>query len=205
MQAHQLKPSPGARHAKRRVGRGNAGGTGTYSGKGLKGQKARAGNKPRRFFEGGQTRMMKRLPHRRGFTNPFRVEYQPINLTDLRKFEAGTDVTPELLKERRILRSLRQPVKVLGTGEIDRALTVTAPRFSASAKTKIEAAGGTVVETAPRVIKDPATSKKKYGKKKKQQEAAADAPSAAKEDAPASEAVGDEAAADDTAAEEVEE
>ena len=128
MQAHQLKPSAGARHVKRRVGRGNAGGTGTYSGRGLKGQKARAGNKPRRFFEGGQTRMMKRLPHRRGFTNFFRIEYQPINLADLRKFEAGSEVTPELLKERRILRSLRQPVKVLGTGEIDRALTVTAPR-----------------------------------------------------------------------------
>ena len=204
MQAHQLKPSPGARHAKRRVGRGNAGGTGTYSGKGLKGQKARAGNKPRRFFEGGQTRMMKRLPHRRGFTNPFRVEFQPINLTDLRKFEAGTDVTPELLKERRILRSLRQPVKVLGTGEIDRALTVTAPRFSASAKAKIEAAGGTVVETAPRVIKDPATSKKKYGKKKKQQEPKAEAP-AAKENAPAAEAAGDESVADEPAADEAEE
>jgi len=190
MQAHQLKPSPGARHAKRRVGRGNAGGTGTYSGKGLKGQKARAGNKPRRFFEGGQTRMMKRLPHRRGFTNPFRVEYQPINLADLRKFEAGSEVTPELLKERRILRSLRQPVKVLGTGEIDRALTVTAPRFSASAKTKIEAAGGTVIETAPRVIKDPATSKKKYGKKK-HQEPKAEAPAAATEEAPAPEAAGE--------------
>jgi large subunit ribosomal protein L15 len=199
MQAHQLKPSPGARHAKRRVGRGNAGGTGTYSGKGLKGQKARAGNKPRRFFEGGQTRMMKRLPHRRGFTNLFRVEYQAINLADLRKFEAGSEVTPELLKERRILRSLRQPVKVLGTGEIDRALTVTAPRFSASAKTKIEAAGGTVIETAPRVIKDPATSKKKYGKKKQQQEPTGEAPSTAKEKGSAAEAEGEEPAAEEAA------
>lgn len=183
MQAHQLKPSPGARHAKRRVGRGNAGGTGTYSGKGLKGQKARAGNKPRRFFEGGQTRMMKRLPHRRGFTNLFRVEYQPINLSDLRKFDAGTDVTPELLKERRVLRNLRLPVKVLGTGEIDRALTVTAPRFSTSAKAKIEAAGGTVIETSPRKVKDPETSKKKRGKKAKPEaKAAAETPKA--EEAP---------------------
>ena len=197
MQAHQLKPSPGARHAKRRVGRGNAGGTGTYSGKGLKGQKARAGNKPRRYFEGGQTRMMKRLPHRRGFTNIFRVEYQPINLTDLRKFEEGSEVTPVLLGERRILRNLRQPVKVLGTGEIDRALTVAAPRFSASARTKIEAAGGTVIETAPRVIKDPATSKKKYGKKKAKPEEKADAPAAAKEKAPAEEAGGEEAVAEE--------
>ncbi len=199
MQAHQLKPSPGARHAKRRVGRGNAGGTGTYSGKGLKGQKARAGNKPRRFFEGGQTRMMKRLPHIRGFTNIFRVEYQPVNLTDLRKFEEGSEVTPELLRERRIVRSLREPIKVLGTGEIDRALTVTAPRFSASAKTKIEAAGGTVIETAPRVIKDPATSKKKYGKKKKKQEPKAEAADAAKENAPAPDADGEEPAAEEAA------
>ena len=148
--------------------------------------------------------MMKRLPHRRGFTNPFRVEFQPINLTDLRKFEPGTDVTPELLKERRILRSLRQPVKVLDTGDIDRALTVTAPRFSASAKSKIEAAGGTVVETAPRVIKDPALSKKKYGKKKKQQQEPKAEAEAVKENAPAAEADGDEPASE-PAADEVEE
>jgi len=170
MQAHQLKPSAGARHVKRRVGRGNAGGTGTYSGRGLKGQKARAGNKPRRFFEGGQTRMMKRLPHRRGFTNVFRVEFQAVNLSDLRGFESGTEVTPELLKERRVLRSLRLPVKVLATGEIDRALTVTAHRFSTAAKTKIEAAGGTVIETMERKKKDDETSKKKRGKKKAKRE-----------------------------------
>src|SRR5436309_5518784 len=121
MQAHQLKPAPGAKHSRRRVGRGNAGGTGTYSGRGLKGQKARAGRKPRRFFEGGQTRMMKRLPRRRGFTNIFRVEYQAVNLAELSRFDDGTEVTPELLKERRIVRSLKQPVKILGTGEIARA------------------------------------------------------------------------------------
>src|SRR5438445_10807625 len=104
MQAHQLKPPPGARHARKRVGRGNAAGQGTYSGRGLKGQKARSGNKPRRFFEGGQTRLFKRLPFRRGFTNPFRLEYAPVNLHELELFHAGTEVTPELLKERRILR-----------------------------------------------------------------------------------------------------
>jgi large subunit ribosomal protein L15 len=130
----------------------------------LKGQKSRAGNKPRRFFEGGQTRMMKRLPHRRGFTNIFRVEYQAVNLTDLQRFEAGTEVTPELLKERRVLRSLRSPIKVLATGEIDRALTVRANRFSQTAKAKIEAAGGTVIETDPRPEPKP---KREYKKKKK--------------------------------------
>ncbi len=146
MQAHQLKPARGSAHVKRRVGRGNASGVGTYSGRGLKGQKARAGNKPRRFFEGGQTRLLRRLPRKKGFFNRFRVEYAPVNLSQLNVFEAGTEVTPELLKQRRILRNLNKPVKVLATGEIDRALKVTANRFSMTAKEKIQAAGGTVIE-----------------------------------------------------------
>src|SRR5438093_11312737 len=107
MQAHQLKPPSGARHARKRVGRGNAAGQGTFAGRGLKGQKARAGNKPRRFFEGGQTRLFKKLPFRRGFTNPFRVEYQAVNLDALGRFENGHEVTPELIKESRVVRSLR--------------------------------------------------------------------------------------------------
>jgi large subunit ribosomal protein L15 len=144
MQAHQLKPPRGAKHARKRVGRGNATGHGTYSGRGLKGQKSRSGRKPRRFFEGGQTRLMKRLPHKRGFTNPFRVEYSPVNLSDLERFEAGTDVTPELLKESGVLRSLRKPVKVLACGEITRKLNVTAHKFSMTAREKIEKAGGSV-------------------------------------------------------------
>lgn len=146
MQSHQLKPARGSTHAKRRVGRGNASGTGTYSGRGLKGQKARAGNKPRRFFEGGQTKLLRRLPRKKGFFNRFRVEYAPVNLSQLNVFDAGTEVTPELLKQRRVLRNLNKPVKVLATGEIDRALTVTANRFSITAKEKIQAAGGTVIE-----------------------------------------------------------
>jgi large subunit ribosomal protein L15 len=135
------------------VGRGNASGVGTYSGRGLKGQKARAGNKPRRFFEGGQTRLLRKLPRKKGFHNPFRVEYAPVNLSVLNGFEAGTEVTPELLIERRMLRNLNKPVKVLATGEIDRALNVTAHRFSLTAKEKIQAAGGTVVELHERVVK----------------------------------------------------
>src|SRR5713226_8783184 len=118
MQAHQLKPPNGTKHARKRIGRGNAAGQGTYSGRGLKGQKSRAGNKPRRFFEGGQTRLWKRLPSRRGFRNPFRVEYSPVNLDDLERFDAGAEVTPELLKEKGILRSLRRPVKVLAGGDL---------------------------------------------------------------------------------------
>lgn len=145
MQAHELKPPKGAKHARKRLGRGNATGQGTYSGRGLKGQKSRSGNKPRRFFEGGQTRLMKRLPRKRGFRNPFRVEYEPVNLRDLEAFEPETEVTPELLKEKRILRSIRKPVKVLATGELTKALTVKAHKFSLTAKERIEAAGGTAV------------------------------------------------------------
>lgn len=146
MQAHQLKPPEGAKHARKRIGRGNAAGQGTYSGRGLKGQKARSGRKPRRFFEGGQTRLLKRLPFRRGFHNPFRVEYAPVNVADLERFDAGTEVTPELLKERRIVRSLRLPVKILARGELTKALTVRAHKFSMTAKEKIAVAGGVAME-----------------------------------------------------------
>jgi large subunit ribosomal protein L15 len=150
MQAHQLKPPPGAKHARKRIGRGNAAGQGTYSGRGLKGQKARAGNKPRRFFEGGQTRLFKKLPFRRGFNNPFRVEYQPVNLDDLQKLDEGSEVTAEVLKDKGILRNTRKPVKILASGELTKKLSVTAHRFSLAAKEKIEAAGGSVVELTER-------------------------------------------------------
>jgi large subunit ribosomal protein L15 len=177
MQAHQLKPPRGAKHAKKRIGRGNAAGQGTYSGRGLKGQKARAGNKPRRFFEGGQTRLFKKLPFRRGFRNPFRVEYQPVNLDDLERFDDGAEVTPEALKEKGILRSIRLPVKILASGGLTKKLNVTAHRFSLAAKEKIEAAGGSVVETSERKSK----SERKYKKK----DSAAKAPAAPKPEAKA--------------------
>jgi len=144
MQANQLRPAKGARHARKRIGRGNASGHGTYSGRGGKGQYAR--NTVRRDFEGGQTPLLRRLPRKRGFTNPFRVEYQPVNLRDLARFEAGTEVTPEALRDAGILTSIRQPIKILGTGDIDAKLTVRAHKFSLAAREKIEAAGGTVVE-----------------------------------------------------------
>ena len=143
---HELRPPAGARKARKRVGRGNASGHGTYSGRGLKGQKARSGRKPKLGFEGGQTRLIKRLPRRRGFTNMFRKEYSPVNLRDLDRFEAGTEITPALLKEKGILRSLRRPVKVLALGELTRPLTVKAHKFSLSAREKIEAIGGSAVE-----------------------------------------------------------
>jgi len=148
MQTHELRPPKGARHKRKRVGRGNASGHGTYSGRGSKGQKARSGVGIRLGFEGGQTPLIKRLPRRRGFTNIFRVEYAPVNLKQLERFEAGTEVTPQLLREVGIIKSLRQPVKVLGDGEITKALIVRAHGFSAVAKEKIEAAGGSIEEVA---------------------------------------------------------
>jgi large subunit ribosomal protein L15 len=146
MLAHELQPPKGSKHARKRVGRGNASGTGTYAGRGLKGQKSRTGRKPGVGFEGGQTRLIKRLPRRRGFTNIFRVEYSAVNLKDLERFEPGTEVTPELLKQSRVVSSLRQPIKVLANGELTKALTVRAHKFSASAKEKIEKAGGSAQE-----------------------------------------------------------
>jgi len=146
MLAHELRPPKGSKHARKRVGRGDASGRGTYSGRGLKGQKSRSGRKPKLGFEGGQTRLIKRLPRRRGFTNIFRKEYSAVNLRDLERFEAGTEVTPELLKQSRVVRSLRRPVKVLASGELTKALTVKAHKFSVTAKEKIEAAGGSALE-----------------------------------------------------------
>jgi len=146
MLAHELRPPKGSKHARKRVGRGNASGHGTYSGRGLKGQKSRSGRKPKLGFEGGQTRLIKRLPRRRGFTNIFRKEYSAVNLRDLERFEAGTEVTPELLKQSRVVRSLRRPVKVLASGDLTKALTVKAHKFSTAAKEKIEAAGGSALE-----------------------------------------------------------
>ncbi|GAG20470.1 unnamed protein product, partial [marine sediment metagenome] len=111
MQAHELRPPKGARHKRKRVGRGDGSGHGSHSGRGSKGQKSRSGGGPRLGFEGGQTPLIKRLPRRRGFTNIFRVEYAPVNLKQLERFEEGTEVTPELLREVGIIKTLRQPVK----------------------------------------------------------------------------------------------
>jgi large subunit ribosomal protein L15 len=131
------------------VGRGNGSGHGTYSGRGCKGQKSRAGNaKWRPGFEGGQLPLIKRLPRKRGFTNIFRTEYRTVSLGSLNTFAAGSEVTPEKLVAAGLLSSRRGPVKVLAGGEIDRPLTVKANRFSASARAKIEAAGGSVEEVA---------------------------------------------------------
>ncbi len=141
-----IAPAPGSRRAKKRVGRGLGSGHGTFSGRGCKGQKSRAGFKMRPGFEGGQLPLIKKLPRLRGFTNIFRVEYSTVSVGKLNSFEAGTEITPETMLAAGLLKNLKQPVKVLADGDIDRAVTVRANKFSAAAKAKIEAAGGTAEE-----------------------------------------------------------
>ncbi len=135
-----LSPSPGATHYRKRVGRGPGSGHGKTAGRGYKGQKSRTGYRHQRGFEGGQMPLHRRVP-KRGFTNIFRVEYEIVNLADLDRFPAGEKVTPETLAAARLSR-LHRPVKILGDGQIAKALTVAAHKFSAGAQAKIEAAGG---------------------------------------------------------------
>src|SRR5712691_10696624 len=149
MKLSDLRPAPGSHKAERRVGRGHGSGRGKTAGRGTKGQKARSGGNIHRAFEGGQTRLVKRLGFVRGLGNsnaPFRKEYAVIKVEDLGLFEASSQVTPEQMVERKLMTTAegRGLVKVLGNGEIDRALTVSAHKFTASARAKIEAAGGTV-------------------------------------------------------------
>lgn len=137
-----MKPASGAKHSRKRVGRGDGSGHGTYSGRGLKGQKSRAGGGTRLGFEGGQLPLIKRLPRTRGFFNIFRTEYNVVNIGKLNVFDANAEVTPQVLIEARLIKSALQPVKILGDGELNRPLVVKANKFSSTAKAKIEAAGG---------------------------------------------------------------
>ena len=142
MKLQDLKPAVGATTAPKRLGRGVGSGLGTTSGKGHKGAKARSGGGKRPGFEGGQMPLTMRLP-KRGFTNNFRVEYATVNVARLDEvFEDGAVVTPVELIQTGILKNVQDGVKILGNGEITKKLTVQANKFSASAKEKIEAAGG---------------------------------------------------------------
>lgn len=136
---HDLSPVPGSHRDRKRLGRGPGSGTGKTAGRGEKGQKARSGGSVRPGFEGGQMPLHRRIP-KRGFHNRNRVEYQVVNVGDLARLEG--DVNPEALKAAGLIGSLRKPVKVLGNGELEKKLQVTAHAFSESAKKKIEAAGG---------------------------------------------------------------
>ena len=219
MKLHDLRPAPGSHKKKTRVGRGIAAGQGKTAGRGTKGQKARAGGTIPAWFEGGQTPLHQRLPKLHGFRNPFRIEYEIVNIGDVArlvelgvletgempgakpaKAKAGAapiTVNQEILRAAGLVRTLDRPLKILGSGELSTALFVVADAFSASARTKIEAAGGTasVLETTgrktPSIGLEPAASP-------------AEATATAAPEADAADASGAEAeAADDAPAEAV--
>jgi large subunit ribosomal protein L15 len=142
MSLNNLRPPKGATHKKRRVGRGHGSGYGKTAGRGHKGAQSRSGFSFKRGFEGGQMPLHRRVP-KRGFTNPFRVEYVVINLDTLVEvFDAGSEVTPELLRERGLVREKRAMIKILGRGDVTKKLTVRAHKFSGTAAQKIADAGG---------------------------------------------------------------
>jgi large subunit ribosomal protein L15 len=142
MGLNNLRPPKGAKHPKKRIGRGQGSGNGKTAGRGHKGAQSRSGYSFKRGFEGGQMPLHRRVP-KRGFHNPFRVEYEVVNLDTLaERFEAGTVVTLELLAEHRLVSSAKRKLKVLGRGEIGKALTIHAHKFSGKAAEKIAAAGG---------------------------------------------------------------
>jgi large subunit ribosomal protein L15 len=143
MSLNNLRPPRGMKHPKKRIGRGQGSGNGKTAGRGHKGAKSRSGYKFKRGFEGGQMPLHRRVP-KRGFHNPFRIEYEIVTLDALvLKFEAGTVVTPELLRERGMVSRGTGKVKILARGDVDKALTVRAHKFSGKAAEKIAAAGGT--------------------------------------------------------------
>src|SRR5690348_15013545 len=193
-----LKPAQ-ARQDRKRVGRGQGSGKGRYSGRGIKGQKARSGShKMRAGFEGGQMPIYMRLGKMRGNTSrdamplgPFRTSTVPVNLRDLDRFDAGAVVTPESLVEAGIIKNTKTDVKILGMGEISKKLTVRVHAISGSAREKIEAAGGTV-----ELLREPKVKKVRHRKAKpaaEEPEATTDEqPEAAAEEAPAEEAAAEE-------------
>ena len=147
MQQHTIKSPKGAKRNRKVIGRGDGSGHGSYSGKGMKGQKARTGPHIRPGFEGGQLPLYLRLPAIRGFNNIFRVEYEVVNLDRLNAFQENSTVGPQQMLEAGLLKNPRNLIKVLGRGKLEKALTVAATKFSKSAKEKIEAAGGTISES----------------------------------------------------------
>ena len=141
MKLHQLQPAPGSRKSRKRLGRGPGSGLGKTAGKGHKGMLARSGRANVAGFEGGQMPLARRLP-KRGFHNPFRIEFVVVNLKTLSALDRITNVTPQVLYEKRIVKKQSRPIKILGVGELDRPMTIEAHKFSQSALRKIEQAGG---------------------------------------------------------------
>jgi large subunit ribosomal protein L15 len=146
MKQHDLGPPAGSKRGRKRIGRGDGSGHGTYSCRGSKGQNSRSGGGVGLRFEGGQTPLVKRLPAIRGFTNIFKTDYSVVNLRQLRVFKESAEVTPQSLREAGLISSLKHPVKILGDGELQHSLVVKAHRFSDAARRKIEASGGSAEE-----------------------------------------------------------
>ena len=200
---HDLRPAPGSRRDRKRIGRGHGSGAGKTAGRGQKGQKSRSGShRLRAGFEGGQMPLYMRLGKLRGPNHkksmpmgPFRTRTTPVNLRDLERFDAGVEVTPELLKTAGVVRSLAHPVKILATGELTKKLTVTAHAFSKRAAEAIEAAGGTVV-----VIGGAEKAEEKPAKRPRRKPAAAAAEPAETEAAPEEEAAAEPEAETESAA-----
>ena len=141
MKLHELRAVEGATKARKRRGRGTATGQGKTGGRGMNGQKSRSGGGVRLGFEGGQMPLYRRIP-KRGFTNIWGTEYTVLNVSDLNRFEAGTTVTPEMLKEAGMAKQVKDGIKILGNGNLEKSLTVQAHKFSKTAVEKIESAGG---------------------------------------------------------------
>lgn len=161
MKLHDLKPAPGAKKKRTRVGRGIAAGKGKTAGRGTKGQGARTGGGKGPYFEGGQLPLVRRLPFKRGFTNIFRIEYQEVNLDFLEEaFESGATITPSVLVERRLIRDAEKPVVILGRGDLTKKFAISAHRFTKSAAEKISAAGGTTEVIPLKLVGARATVKK---------------------------------------------
>jgi large subunit ribosomal protein L15 len=146
MKLHELRPAAGSKKERQRVGRGHGSGHGKSAGRGTKGQRARTGRDIAPYFEGGQLPLIRRVPRKRGFVNIFKKHFAEVNLDRLAGFAHGAEVNPATLAEAGIIKSSSELVVILGRGELKVPLTVKAHRFSASAKAKIEAAGGSVVE-----------------------------------------------------------
>lgn len=169
MKLHDLRPNPGSKKRRKRVGRGIAAGQGKTAGRGTKGQNARSGGGVPLYFEGGQLPLVRRLPQKAGFTNVFRIEHQEVNVDQLAgRFEPNAEVTPELLATTRLIRNVDEPYVILGRGEIDVPLRVSAHRFSKSARAKIEAAGGEV-EVLPLLFTDARATVRKLRKEQIEQ------------------------------------
>ncbi len=156
MKLHDLKPAPGSHKESKRVGRGHGSGKGNHAGRGRGGQNARAGSGPHRAFEGGQNELTRRMPFKRGvgFFNRYSVTYEVFNLGDIAESQVD-EITPEALLQAGLIKNFKRPVKILGDGEVDRPLKITAHKFSKSARDKIEAAGGSVTELPWTVVRRP--------------------------------------------------